>query len=197
MAKVKIEGNASGTGTFTIAAPAGNTDRTLTLPDEAGTVLTSASDITSQARTGTPAFVATALNTDQAVSAGVYTKIQFPTEVLDTHGDYDNTTNYRYTPSVAGWYQFTGFTRVNTIASETLAALTLYKNGSAFQRNQLQISSAALENMTPNFVSTLVYANGSTDYFEMYYYSGLNTTLNENTESSFDGGFSAFLVRAD
>ena len=42
MAKVKIEGNASGTGTFTIAAPNSNTDRTLTLPDEAGTVLTSA-----------------------------------------------------------------------------------------------------------------------------------------------------------
>jgi len=41
MSKVKIEGNASGTGTFTIAAPNSNTDRTLTLPDEAGTVLTS------------------------------------------------------------------------------------------------------------------------------------------------------------
>jgi hypothetical protein len=41
MSYVKIEGNASGTGTFTIAAPNSNTDRTLTLPDEAGTVLTS------------------------------------------------------------------------------------------------------------------------------------------------------------
>ena len=39
MAKVKIEGNASGTGTFTIAAPNSNTDRTLTLPDETGTVV--------------------------------------------------------------------------------------------------------------------------------------------------------------
>jgi hypothetical protein len=41
MSKVSITGNASGTGTFTIAAPNSNTDRTLTLPDEAGTVLTS------------------------------------------------------------------------------------------------------------------------------------------------------------
>jgi len=41
MSKVKIEGNASGTGTFTIAAPNSNTDRTFNLPDEAGTVLTS------------------------------------------------------------------------------------------------------------------------------------------------------------
>ena len=42
MSKVAIQGNASGTGTFTIAAPNSNTDRTLTLPDEAGTVLTRA-----------------------------------------------------------------------------------------------------------------------------------------------------------
>lgn len=40
MSKVVIQGNASGTGDFTIAAPNSNTDRTLTLPDAAGTVLT-------------------------------------------------------------------------------------------------------------------------------------------------------------
>ena len=42
MSKVVIAGDASGTGTFTISAPNGNTDRTLVLPDEAGTVLTTA-----------------------------------------------------------------------------------------------------------------------------------------------------------
>ena len=42
MSKVAIQGNASGTGVFTIASPNSNTDRTLTLPDEAGTVLTRA-----------------------------------------------------------------------------------------------------------------------------------------------------------
>ena len=40
MSKVIIAGDASGTGTFTISAPNGNTDRVLSLPDEAGTVLT-------------------------------------------------------------------------------------------------------------------------------------------------------------
>ena len=39
MSKVKIEGNASGTGTFTIAAPNSNTDRSITLPDAAGELL--------------------------------------------------------------------------------------------------------------------------------------------------------------
>ena len=42
MSKVVIAGDASGTGTFTISAPNGNTDRTLVLPDEAGTIITTA-----------------------------------------------------------------------------------------------------------------------------------------------------------
>jgi hypothetical protein len=47
MSKVKIQGDASGTGIFTIAAPNTNTDRTITLPDNAGTILTSDSSLTS------------------------------------------------------------------------------------------------------------------------------------------------------
>jgi hypothetical protein len=42
MSKVKIQGNAAGTGIFTVAAPATNTDRTITLPDVSATVLTTA-----------------------------------------------------------------------------------------------------------------------------------------------------------
>ena len=43
MSKVAITGNASGAGVFTIASPNSATDRTLTLPDETGTVITTAS----------------------------------------------------------------------------------------------------------------------------------------------------------
>ena len=39
MSSVKIQGNPSGTGIFTIASPSGNTDRTLTLPDATTTVV--------------------------------------------------------------------------------------------------------------------------------------------------------------
>ncbi len=45
MSNVAIKGGATGTATYTIEAPTGSTDRTLVLPDEAGTVLTSASSI--------------------------------------------------------------------------------------------------------------------------------------------------------
>ena len=42
MSKVAIKGADTGTGVFTLESPATNTDRVLVLPDEAGTVLTTA-----------------------------------------------------------------------------------------------------------------------------------------------------------
>jgi hypothetical protein len=43
MSKVQLQGNASGTGIFTIASPNSNTDRTQTLPDNSGTIVTTGS----------------------------------------------------------------------------------------------------------------------------------------------------------
>jgi len=53
MSKVSIQGDISGTGDFTIKAPNSNVDRTLNLPDEAGTVLVGASANTSSDNTVT------------------------------------------------------------------------------------------------------------------------------------------------
>jgi hypothetical protein len=44
MAKVKIQGHASGTGVLTVTAPNTSTDRTITLPDATGTLLTADGD---------------------------------------------------------------------------------------------------------------------------------------------------------
>jgi hypothetical protein len=38
MSTVRVEGNASGTGAFTLASPNSNSDRTITLPDASGTI---------------------------------------------------------------------------------------------------------------------------------------------------------------
>jgi hypothetical protein len=46
MSKISLEGNASGSGTLTIAAPNTNSNFTLSLPSETGTIVTSASSIT-------------------------------------------------------------------------------------------------------------------------------------------------------
>jgi hypothetical protein len=45
LSKISLSGNASGTGTFTIASPNSNTDRTLTLPDQTATLITNSSDV--------------------------------------------------------------------------------------------------------------------------------------------------------
>ena len=49
MAKVKIQGNASGTGVLTVTAPNTSTDRTITLPDSTGTLVDSTTAVTKDA----------------------------------------------------------------------------------------------------------------------------------------------------
>ena len=71
MSLVKVSGNASGTGTLTIAAPNTNSDYTLTLPTNTGTLLSTASagtvlQVLSTAKTDT--FVSSATVTDTAVT---------------------------------------------------------------------------------------------------------------------------------
>tara|TARA_R110000796_G_scaffold14667_1_gene47829 strand:- start:278 stop:970 length:693 start_codon:yes stop_codon:yes gene_type:complete len=45
MSKLKLEGNASGTGVITLTAPNTNVDRTITLPDSAGSLLDTTSTL--------------------------------------------------------------------------------------------------------------------------------------------------------
>jgi uncharacterized protein (AIM24 family) len=45
MSNIALSGNASGTGTFTLASPNSNSDRTLDLPDAAGTIQVSGNPI--------------------------------------------------------------------------------------------------------------------------------------------------------
>jgi len=45
MSKIAVSSPASGTATYTISAPAGSTDRTLTLPDQTATLITNSSDV--------------------------------------------------------------------------------------------------------------------------------------------------------
>ena len=79
MSKIALSPNASGTGVFTIASPNGNTDRTLTLPDEAGTVLTSASSISRNQIAGGAGKVLQVqrvlLETEQTISTTTFTNI--------------------------------------------------------------------------------------------------------------------------
>jgi hypothetical protein len=72
MSKVKIQGNASGTGVLTISAPNTSTDRTITLPDSTGTILDNTSTLDATKLSGNlPAISAASLtNVPKDVTVG-------------------------------------------------------------------------------------------------------------------------------
>ena len=172
MSNVVITGNASGTGDFTIEAPNSNTDRTLTLPDETGTVLTTA---TAGVPVNGPAFSAYQ-STLQSISTATFTKIQFQTEQFDTSSAFDNATNYRFTPLVAGYYQIT--LSMQTVNSISILG-SLYFNGAAIAQS-VGVPISAVANPTI-IISKLVYMNGSTDYIEGYVYQNSGGAVNSST----------------
>jgi len=176
MSKVQLAGNASGTGIFTIASPNSNTDRTLTLPDNTGTLVTTASTgsvtqamLASNVAGNGPAFSVNRTG-NQTVSSGVWTKIQFNAEEFDTANAFDSTTNYRFQPTVAGYYfvQLTMSCLSNTFQA---CLVSIYKNGSNWKNcSNYASASGTLDDWTAS-ASSLIYLNGSTDYLEGYGFS--------------------------
>lgn len=190
MSSVIIAGDTS--GTVTLAAPAVSGTTTLTLPTTSGTVLTSA---TTQAGLPTniagngPAFSAY-VGSNQTISSATSTKLQLNTEEFDTNNNFDSTTNYRFTPTVAGYYQFSGQVAYLSTTSSELEIL-LFQNGSSVKRGARFTISGQPAYLT---ISTLIYANGSTDYFELYTYTAGSSVGLEI--ASFANYFQAFLARA-
>jgi hypothetical protein len=130
------------------------------LPDAS---ITQAELATGVAGTG-PAFSAVFSSGSQSISINTATKIQFPTEEFDTASCYD-TTNYRFTPTTAGYYQVSTAVQFGgSVTSFTSATLFIYKNGSSFKRMYVGSTSYG---QAPA-LSALIYLNGSTDYVEVY-----------------------------
>jgi hypothetical protein len=182
MSKIALEGNASGTGTFTLASPNSSTDRTLTLPDNTGTIITTASTF---AGTG-PAFSAYQ-SSATSLSSGAFTKVLFGTEEFDTNNNFTSST---FTPTVAGYYQVNGSVNIDTITGLTIT--TIYKNGSRYKDG---VWLNVVSNQAKSLVSSVVYCNGTTDYLELYAFNGGSTanTVNIAVQGSY---FNAVLVRA-
>tara|TARA_R110000822_G_scaffold45413_2_gene121499 strand:+ start:154 stop:732 length:579 start_codon:yes stop_codon:yes gene_type:complete len=161
MSNIAIKGAATGTGVFTLESPATNTNRTLTLPDSAGTILTTA---TAGVPIGGPAFRATRSASQQVITTSTNTKVQFNLESFDTNSCFDSTTNYRFTPNVAGYYQLNSFLQIDGFASGNIEIL-IYKNGAAISFSNVGPAGVVYPVVG---ISDVLYANGSTDYFEIY-----------------------------
>jgi len=166
MSSVVIAGDTSGSVTLQAPAVAGST--VLTLPAQTGTVMVNG-----------PAFSASS-SSAVAAAANTWTKLPLQTEAFDTNNNFDNTTNYRFTPTVIGYYQFNG--AIIFATSAVVLQLSIYKNGSSLGFPiQITTSSGAS-------ISDLVYMNGSTDYVEIYGFTG--------SAQNISGKFSGVLVRS-
>jgi hypothetical protein len=115
-----------------------------------------------------PAFSAYASG-GQSVPNATQTKIQFNNENFDTNNNFDSTTNYRFTPTVAGYYQLNAVVSFNGGVSAFSAVLTIYKNGASYISGSLATPVSVSIGASTNG-SALVYFNGSTDYAEVYVY---------------------------
>jgi len=115
-----------------------------------------------------PAFGAY-MSGDQSISTNTWTKVQFNSELFDTDNFFDSTTNYRFTPTVAGYYQINF--RSRTIGtSSTATYFSIHKNGSPAGINSAALATnAGFQSMQT--VSGIIYCNGSTDYIEFYVYN--------------------------
>ena len=117
---------------------------------------------------GAPAFSAYA-SAGQTIANNTFTKIALNSETFDTNSCFDSVTNYRFTPTTAGYYQINAALWYNAAASAGLTALSIFKNGTEYKRG---VSFFSVSGYSGLHVNDIVYFNGSSDYIELYTYQG-------------------------
>jgi hypothetical protein len=158
----------TGSGTLTL----GQSGETVSIPSGATLDLSNATQ-TGVGGVNTPAF-SVYMTSGQSVTSSTYTKVQFDAELFDTDGVFDNSTNYRFTvPSgQAGKYFLSAQLNFRSTSNDViLTILGLYKNGSLFQKNQMNAeftSNAQFRGFNVNLVTIMNLSVG--DYIEIYGY---------------------------
>jgi hypothetical protein len=111
-----------------------------------------------------PAFSAWASSSTSIAVAPAAGKIGFQTKVFDTNNNFDTSLS-RFTPTVPGYYQINCLI---TLAVATAGNFTpfIYKNGVDHLWGATVFASST--NFPRSNISALVFANGTTDYFEIF-----------------------------
>jgi hypothetical protein len=144
------------------------TDDTILIHDTSASALrkmTRANFVSGVGGNMTPAFHAD-LSGNQNINSNVVTKIQINSEIFDTDNNYDNSTNYRFTPTTAGKYFVYLQARFSwNSGNNDTAALFIRKNGvNAFTS---QINNGTTWYGTLNSYG-IVDMDGSSDYLEAF-----------------------------
>ena len=137
-----------------------------------------------------PAFEAYIDGANQNITTNVTTKAQFNTEVFDTDNCYDNSTNYRFTPNVAGkYYVYAGINGYAGSTSNFIAqVIYIYKNGALYKLLSFSYNGNNGEAMSPT-IDGIIDMNGTSDYLEIFgdinNSSGTPTFIGSNKRSYF------------
>ena len=132
-------------------------------------------------------------NATQNITVSTWTKVSLQVEDFDTANCFDSTTNYRFTPTVAGYYQVSGSVNFNYNGADgNLSRTAIYKNGSVYSQaaNRLNTNGGPYESVN---VTDLIYLNGTTDYIELYAISSNGSPFISSSASG--TRFSACLLR--
>ena len=116
----------------------------------------------------TPSFFANLSGSAQSVSNNVWTKVNLNNEIFDS-GDFDATTNYRFTPTVAGkYFVFGAVLCEGGVAGNLLHGYSaIYKNGSFLRYSNVEFDNNYGEAVSAT-INHIVDFNGSSDYVELY-----------------------------
>lgn len=105
---------------------------------------------------------------DQAgIAPNTFTKVQLTTEDFDNNSNFDNATNYRFTPTVAGKYLVSAQVVLISLAAGQPVLAAIRKNGVTI-RQGFGISGGYV--YSPASVTAPIDMNGSSDYLELFVY---------------------------
>jgi hypothetical protein len=105
----------------------------------------------------------------QTITSGSQQKVLFQIEEYDTNSNFSSS---RFTPTVAGYYQLNATVRISGTMGTGESMLVIWKNGSEYKRGWNASGTEVGANFFAMGVSSMVYANGTGDYFEVYIQQG-------------------------
>lgn len=168
-----VHQSSQGSGTITLGA--------------SGETITTASGAKFSGITGQnyPAFHAY-MSSNQDLTNNTATKLQVDTEDFDTDNMYDSSTNYRFTPTVAGKYYVYGSSRSGASTDFNELDLMIRLNGT-------NIAHGGMRNEHNPYlkVFTVIDMNGSSDYVELFGFqnSGGTQDFQGNSDRTYFGAY--------
>jgi len=138
--------------------------------------------VTGAGESNVPSFFAYR-SSNQSIASDTWTKLQCDTEEFDSDNNYDNSTNYRFTPTTAGKY----YLFAHGFLANSSIYIAISKNGTRIATTRKSATDA--DNGIA--ISVILSANGSSDYFEaeVFHVEGSNLNTEAGERRTHFGGF--------